>query len=101
MDPSITMEIRKTVADVMPVGRDASILVPGVGIHRNVIKGVRSTQPVERNRDCHTGYQRTSEDVREHQRISEDIRRYQRTSEDVREHQRISEDIRGYQRTYI
>ena len=96
MDPSITMEIRKTVADVMPVGRDASILVPGVGIHRNVIKGVRSTQPVERNRDCHTGYQRTSEDVREHQKTSEDIRGYQKISENIRGYQKTSEDIREH-----
>lgn len=49
MDTSITMEIRQTVADVMPVRGNAPVLVPGVGIHRNVIKGVRPTQPVEEN----------------------------------------------------
>lgn len=49
MDTSITMEIRQTVADVMPVRGNAPVLVSGVGIHRNVIKGVRPTQPVEEN----------------------------------------------------
>lgn len=48
MDTSITMEIRQTVADVMPVRGNAPVLVPGVGIHRNVIKGVRPTQPVKK-----------------------------------------------------
>lgn len=48
MDTSITMEIRQTVADVMPVRGDAPVLIPGVGIHRNVIKGVRPTQPVKK-----------------------------------------------------